>query len=115
MTKHYYDMHYHCIVTEEEIRFDFTKQNKVHDFEEFLEDLTWCNDVIPLEEQDLVKLKSEKCYFCEESHEVLSESEMRKGFYEFCYSDEWESFEDWIGYVTAPWEPVRDMHNRDYK
>lgn len=111
MEKYYYDMTCHCIITESGLMKDYEDIKKSDDctvdsFEEFKNTAIEWQDIVPLSADDLKKLQTEKCYFCADSSEILSESELKKGYEMNAYGMDYDNYEDFISAVTSPWESL---------
>ena len=66
-------------------------------------------DIIELDADDIEKLNSEKCYFNRESYEILTESQLRKGFEMYAWGIDFDNYDDFIANVTAPYESLTEL------
>lgn len=108
-------MTWHCIITDSDLIKDYEDLKKsdgstADNYEEFKNTAIEWQDIVPLSADDLKKLQTEKCYFCADSSEILSESELKKGYETNAYGMDFDSYEDFISAVTSPWESLTAMN-----
>lgn len=111
----YFDLSAKAVLTLDDMRKNYEEiiadgDTQLESFEEYLETAIEWQDVIEIDEQDMETLKSEKCYFCKDSAEILSESELKKGYEMNAYGMDFDSYEEFISAVTAPWESLIEMN-----
>lgn len=83
----------------------------VSSFAEYLETAIEWQDVLQLDDDDMEKLNSEKCYFCKDTNEIITESFLREQFERYDYmKNDYETFEEFISAQTAPWESLVEMN-----